>query len=274
MPNRPYVSSRTRPLFALLASLFAISVFLHQMYFAPRAQAISTSIVISQVYGGGGNSGSTFRNDFIELFNRGTTSVSLTGWSVQYAAAAGTSWQVTALSGSIAPGQYYLVQEAQGAVGTTNLPTPDDSGTISMSATAGKVALVNTTPALTGTCPTGTSIIDFVGFGTTANCFEGSGPTPAPSNTAAELRAVGGCTETDNNASDFATGAPNPRNTSSPLNTCVGDAAPTVSTTSPVNSATNVPLNASITVNFSENVNVTDPWFTIAAAQVAPMLLP
>ena len=85
------------------------------------------SLVISQVYGGGGNSGATLKNDFIELFNPGGASVSLAGWSVQYASAAGTTWQVTALSGSIPPGGYYLVQEAQGTGGTTALPTPDAS---------------------------------------------------------------------------------------------------------------------------------------------------
>src|SRR5262245_51864969 len=73
------------------------------------------SVSISQVYGGGGNSGATIKNDFIELYNRGTTAIDLTGWSVQYASAGGTSWQVTALSGSIAPGGYYLVKEAAGA---------------------------------------------------------------------------------------------------------------------------------------------------------------
>ena len=39
----------------------------------------SASLVISQVYGGGGNSGSKYKNDFIEIFNRGTTAVSLSG---------------------------------------------------------------------------------------------------------------------------------------------------------------------------------------------------
>src|SRR5207249_585645 len=82
-------------------------------------------IVISQIYGGGGNSGATYKNDFIELFNRGAAPVNVTGWSVQYASATGTTWQVTNLSGSISPGQYYLIQELAGAGGTTNLPTPD-----------------------------------------------------------------------------------------------------------------------------------------------------
>ncbi|MGH8056318.1 MAG: lamin tail domain-containing protein, partial [Candidatus Entotheonellia bacterium] len=79
----------------------------------PTAEALSANIVISQVYGGGGNSGATLKNDFIELFNRGTTSVDVSGWSVQYAATTGTNWQRTNLSGTIPPGGYYLVKEAQ-----------------------------------------------------------------------------------------------------------------------------------------------------------------
>ncbi|HEX3560454.1 MAG TPA: lamin tail domain-containing protein, partial [Pyrinomonadaceae bacterium] len=146
------------------------------MFFARTVQAVSTGVVISQVYGGGGNAGATLKNDYIELFNRGNAAVSLSGWSVQYAATAGTSWQVTALSNlTLQPGQYYLVQEAAGAAGTTSLPTPDATGTINMSGTAGKVALVNSTTALTGSgCPFGASVVDFVGFGTGTNCFEGS----------------------------------------------------------------------------------------------------
>ena len=137
------------------------------------ASLLHAQVVISQVYGGGGNSGATFKNDFIELFNRGSAAVDVTGWSVQYGAAAGSTWQVTNLSGVIQPGQYYLVQEAQGAGGTTPLPTPDATGTILMAAGAGKVALVNTTTALAGTgCPFAAGVQDFVGFGPTANCSE------------------------------------------------------------------------------------------------------
>jgi beta-lactamase superfamily II metal-dependent hydrolase/DNA/RNA endonuclease YhcR with UshA esterase domain len=181
----------------------------------PSAPAASASgLVISQVYGGGGNSGSTYTNDFIEIFNKGTQTVNLTGWSVQYGSATGTSWQVTNLSGSLAPGHYYLVQEGAGTGGTTPLPTPDATGTISMAATAGKVLLANVTTAFSG-CPSGTTLADLVGFGSTANCFEGTGPTPAPSNSNAVFRALGGCTDSNNNASDFAAAAAAPRNSAS-----------------------------------------------------------
>ncbi len=224
---------------------------------AGNALASSSGVVISQVYGGGGNAGATYTNDYIELFNSSSSPVSLTGWSVQYASATGSTWAKTDLTGSIAPGRYYLVQEALGAGGTTPLPTPDATGTIAMSATAGKVALVTSQTLLSGTCPT--TAEDFVGFGTTANCFEGTGPTPAPSNTLAVLRANSGATDTNNNATDFASGAPNPRNSAT-----VGDAAPSVTSTIPVDGATGVAASDSISITFSEPVNVVDPWFTIS----------
>ncbi|HCF62040.1 MAG TPA: hypothetical protein DFS52_29110 [Myxococcales bacterium] len=176
-------------------------------------------VVISQVYGGGGNTGAPFKNDFIELFNSGTATADLTGWSIQYASATGTSWaNKTNLSGSIPPGGYFLIQQAAGTVDAAPLPRPDLTGTIAMSGSAGKVALVASTTALTGSCPIA-GLIDFVGFGS-GNCSEGSGPTPAPSATLSVLRKLAGCTDTDDNASDFETGAPTPRNSATTANQC------------------------------------------------------
>ena len=84
----------------------------------PASAAPSTGLVVNEVYGGGGNSGATYTNDFVEIANRGSSPVDVSGWSVQYHAATGTgAWQVTPLSGSIAPGQFYLVAEAAGAGG-------------------------------------------------------------------------------------------------------------------------------------------------------------
>ncbi|HEX8681308.1 MAG TPA: ExeM/NucH family extracellular endonuclease [Ardenticatenaceae bacterium] len=260
------------PLSLLLALLMVGGLY----WFTPTpAQAVSPDIVISQVYGGGGNAGATYRNDFIELFNRGTAAVSISNWSVQYASATGNSWNVTNITGTLQPGQYYLIQQAAGAGGTTNLPPPDATGTAAMSGTAGKVALVSNRTALTcgattNNCFPNANIRDFVGFGTTANNYEGSGPTPAPSNTNAVLRAANGCTDTDSNAGDFSAGAPTPRNSATTLAPCAppeGDAAPTVSSTTPANNATNVALNANITINFSEAVTVTASAFQISCGQ-------
>ena len=211
-------------------------------------------VVISQIYGGGGNSGAVYTNDFIELFNASSSTVDLSGWSVQYASATGTNWMVTPLSGSIAPGQYYLIQQAAGSGGTTPLPAPDATGSIAMSATEGKVALVSSTAALSGTCPAGPTIVDLVGYGDAPSCYEGSGPAPRLGNTTAALRQGGGAQDTDNNANDFVAGAPNPRNNQPPF----------ITVTAPANNAANVAVDTDIQITFSEDVDVTGAWFTIA----------
>jgi predicted extracellular nuclease len=178
------------------------------------------------VYGGGGNSGATYTNDFIEIFNPSNASVDLTGWSVQYASATGTSWSKTNLTSFLlAPGQYYLIEESSGGSNGSPLPTPDASNTTNMAAGAGKVALVNDTTALNGVCPTDASIVDFVGYGATANCSE-TNPAPAPSATKSDHRAGDGCIDTDDNAADFSAAAPNPRNSAS-FNYCQATATPT-----------------------------------------------
>src|SRR5215471_9431917 len=191
------------------------------------ANPSGTALVISQVYGGGGNSGATYQNDYIELFNPTGSSVSVAGWSVQYTSATGTgnfggaTNLITPLSGSILPGQYLLVQEASNAAVGTVLPTADvtDTTPINMAAGAGKVALVNTTTPLGcngGSTPCSPSalatIVDLVGWDG-ANFFEGAGPGPTTTNITAAFRAADGCQDTDDNSTDFTAGAPTPRNT-------------------------------------------------------------
>ena len=195
----------------------------------PRNSALITTapaadVVISQVYGGGGNSGAELKNDFIELRNREVFDVSVAGWTVQYTSAAGSTWVATALNGIISAGGYYLVQEAAGSGGSLSLPAPDAAGNIAMSATSGKVALVAGATLLTGTCPP-SSVLDFVGYGA-ANCFEGSGATPTLSNTTAAVRHDGGLVDTNDNAADFLAGAPSPKSTVGVPPTAIGAAAP------------------------------------------------
>ena len=188
----------------------------------PSNASIGGQVVISQVYGGGGNSGAEYKHDFVELFNRSTVEVDLNGWSIQYRGATGDWSSVIAnLTGTIAPGGYYLVQLAAGSGGTLDLPTPDAIGNIMMGASNGVVVLVASTEAQTG-CPTGSQIIDLVGYGT-ATCSE-EASTGALSNTTAAIRKDGGCVDTDNNALDFIVGPPSPRNSASPTHECsIGD---------------------------------------------------
>jgi uncharacterized protein len=184
------------------------------------------AVVISQVYGGGGNVDAPYQNDFVELHNRSGVTVSLAGWAVQYASAGGGAWQVTALSGSIAPGGYYLVAEGSGTGCSGSpcgsaLPAPDATGAIPLSASAGQIALVRTQTALgTGTCPTGAGdLVDLVGYGS-ATCAEGSA-APTMTNLCSISRAGAGCTDTGDNGADLSASAPpTPRSSSSPASAC------------------------------------------------------
>lgn len=188
---------------------------------SPSPSPASGGIVISQIFGGGGNSGAPFRNDFIEIFNGGSVSVNLAAWSVQYSSATASTWSVTNLpSVSLRAGQYLLIQESSGGTNGTELPVPDATGSINLAATAGKVALVNGTTTLSGTCPNSSSIVDLVGYGTIASCFRGVAAAAGPANATAVVRKGNGCTDTQNNSSDFVVGAPNPRNGLAAVNPC------------------------------------------------------
>jgi predicted extracellular nuclease len=172
-------------------TLIAMALAAGTLLAPASAQAVSPDVVISEVYGGGGNSGAPLQNDFVELYNRGTTTVSLENRSVQYASATGTGTfsqnVIAALSGNLAPGERVLIRAAGGSTGDP-LPAPDFSGSVNMSATAGKVALVDQSAGLpcnggSDPCtPAEAALIhDLVGYGG-ANFFE-TAPAPAASNT-------------------------------------------------------------------------------------------
>ena len=231
----------------------------------------SATLVISQIYGGGGNTGATYQNDYIEIFNRGSTEVALGGLSLQYASATGTgnfganTAQLTELPATnLQPGQYLLVQEASNAAVGSPLPFPvvADATPINMAATGGKVALVTGVDTLAcngGSAPCDASalarIIDLVGYDG-ANFSEAS-PAPTLSATTAAFRAGNGCVDTDNNANDFAAAAPAPRTAISPFNVCDAGPQPTNPTisvaTSPANPATGTLVTFTATVGAGTN---------------------
>ena len=184
----------------------------------------SGSLVVGEVFAAGGNSGAAYANDYVELFNRGASSVAVDGWTLQYASATGTSWQSTALAGTIPAGGRYLVQLASGGATGAALPTPDATGTSNLAVTGGKVALVDAATALScgaspGSCSAVSGVEDLVGYGSAAD-YEGSDAAPAGSATLALARAGGACTDTDDNATDFATAAPDPQNSSAAPTAC------------------------------------------------------
>ena len=221
----------------------------------------NAQVVISQVYGGGGNSGATYTHDFIELFNRGTVAQNLAGWSVQYASATGTTWtsKTDLPSVILQPGQYFLIQEATNAAVGIALPTPDLNGIsasstpptgIALSGSTGKVVLASSTTFVTGANPVDSQVVDKVGFGTTPTGFEGTGPTGTViSATTSAQRLNNGCTDGNNNATDFIVALPIPRNTATTIAIC--STAPSITVTSPTNATIYNPLTTSVTVNFS-----------------------
>src|ERR1700742_4852897 len=201
---------RTRRGAAALAALVALAAVLFTLSRGDVAAATpSSSLVVNEVYGGGGNSGATLTNDFIELANRGNAAVTVDGWSVQYHSGSATgSWQTTPLTGSIPAGGIYLVGESQGTGGTQSLPPTQASGTIAMSATSGTVALVHGTDALTCTdsasCEAAST--DLVGYGTAV--INETAPVTGASNPKSVARSSS--PDTDNNSSDFTAGNPTP----------------------------------------------------------------
>jgi uncharacterized protein len=211
----------------LMGRILAAGLFLF-------AGASHAQVVVSQVYGAGGNTGATFNRDFVELFNRGTTPLSLNGLTVQYSSATGTgnfAVGATLPNVNLAPGQYHLVGMSSGANGAA-LPTVDTSGTSSMATGAGKVVLVNSTSALA--CNGGSTacsgaqqalIVDLVGYGN-ANFFEGTAAAPTLTNILSAIRAGSGCTDTNQNSTDFTAVTPAPRNSASPLQSCGGGGLP------------------------------------------------
>ncbi|MDX6475779.1 MAG: uncharacterized protein QOH95_1290 [Gaiellaceae bacterium] len=204
----------------------------------PAAHAASSELVVSQVFAAGGNAGAPFTNDYVELFNHGSSSIDLTGWSVQYATATGTSWSPTALAGSVAPGRRYLVQLGSGGTVGAALPAPDATGTVNLAASGGKVALVQDTAALTcgaspGSCAGVAAVRDLVGYGL-ATDYEGAGAAPALTSTTAAVRAADGCTDGNANTADFSAAPPAPRNSSAAATSC-GAASPASSASQSAN---------------------------------------
>jgi hypothetical protein len=224
-----------------------------------------SGIVISQVYGGGGNQGASYRNDFVELFNRSGQSVNLAGWTIQYASATGSFWVKTELSGTVQPGQYYLVQEEQGNGGFLSLPNPDASGGIGLSASSGKVALVQSTTNLSGAFPTRSDIVDLVGYGDAT--YSLGSPAPELTNITAASRSGNGCTDTRNNGANFTIITPSPRNRQSALNPCVASCVFSLSSNTANLSLTGgqISLTVSTSASCSWTTSNLASWITITA---------
>jgi hypothetical protein len=192
----PWVKKNTKYQALLVLCLLALFIF------TGRAMAdCRDGVMLYEIYGGGGNSGAPFSSDYVVLYNSSPNDISLTGWSLQYTTASGffAASKSTALSGVIGSKKYYLVKEADGSTPATSLPAADAIGTINMSATSGKLALLNNSSVATGDLDP--AIVDLVSYA-------------GSSNTKSVYRKNDACLDSDSFAADFAAHVPDPRNSS------------------------------------------------------------
>jgi hypothetical protein len=188
---------------ALLISLFLVCLTLS--WPVRDVGAATSAVVLSEVYGGGGNSQALYANDYVELFNRTRNPIDLTGWSVGYSSHQSATWRSVQLTGSIRAYHYYLVRlGSAGGGGTASLPAPDVSGSVNIARTAGKVRIMS---------PSG--VHDLLGYGEAPNDSEGT-PQQAPDDNKLSITRIhAGCTDTDRNDKDFVLRTPSPRNKAS-----------------------------------------------------------
>ena len=177
------------------------------------ARTVTAQVVINEVYGGGGNIGAPYSNDFVELFNPSGSAVALTLSSVQYQSPGSNTWSVvgTLALATVPANGYYLIQLGSGGANGSALPTPDLTGSATnLNSSAGKVVLVGQVAALANGCPG--AYLDLVGYGTTsAPCNEGAQNAPVPGNTTSIQRVVDGF-DSNENSDDFTNLTPTPRN--------------------------------------------------------------
>jgi len=201
----------------LVALVFIFSIIPMQKVQATTINTGKGPVVIYEAYGGGGNTGAIYKNDFIVLKNISRTEVDLTGWSIQYASAKVTSVfnSVFNLNGKIKPGAYYLIECAAGTTDTSlpAIPVSDVNANFSMGATdfrlalckdQTKIAIANVPDNFLETYP---NVVDYLGVGN-ASAFLGTAAAPAVSNSTSIIRASIPNPYTGNNSVDFVTHTP------------------------------------------------------------------
>lgn len=171
---------------------------------SPTAQAApdGSNIVINEVYGGGGNNGSVYSNDFVELFNPTSAPIDVTGWTLNQYSAKGNLGGSAQLTGIIPAGGYFLIQGQAGNNKSRDLPTPDAEGKFNFSGSEAIAELVDANG----------QVADLLGWGG-AKQFE-TAPAAKTNNSTSVQRANEGV-DTDNNAGDFVVADPTPMNSGS-----------------------------------------------------------
>ena len=246
------ITERLSRSIGLTASIILLAFFLlASADTKPNSVKGSTTVFINEIHY---DNNGTDTGEAIEV--AGPAGTNLSGWSIiLYNGANGTSYNTTALSGTI-PNQL-------SGLGTLSFSYPTDG---IQNGSPDGIALVN-----------GTTVVQFLSYEGTFTATNGlangmlsvdigvseAGTTPVGQS----LRLSGtGCVYEDftwNGPAASSFGAINTGQTPNCDNT---DIAPTVSSTTPTNNATNIAVDTNISVTFSEAVNVTSAWFMISGA--------
>jgi predicted extracellular nuclease len=196
---------------------------------------------------------STDTAEFVEIRNNGDVPTVLTGWTLELVNGTGggaTVYATIDLSGfTLAADDYFVVCGDAANVANCDLDVSPDTNLIQ-----------NGAPDAVGLRFNGT-LIDAISYegDTGAPYTEGSGAGLEDNGDGSISRCPDG-TDTDQNNVDFVFSG---SSTPGAANACA-DAAPEVASTYPVDGATDFPVNADLTVTFSEPVNVTGTWFDLS----------
>lgn len=188
------------------------------------------NVIITEVYGGGGNTGTTLKNDFIELFNTTNEPVNISQWSIQYYSATGTgsvnSNNIFVLpENSVIPARsHFLIECKAGSGGTQDLPTPDAVSTLALGGIGGKVILYTSGEAQTisdlASILNSPSFKDYVPYGVQALPVWGSATQVVTSTNSVSRKLSGAHYQyAFNIGQDFTVGTPAPNNSSDTIST-------------------------------------------------------
>lgn len=137
-------------------------------------------LMITEVYGGGGNAGASYRSDFVELYNPRKEPVFMNNWSLQYYSATG---QLPSRSLIFPPNTFmegyshFLISLSSGETGeelilpdlVTNMPISASSGKILLFRTMGNQELIDLDNILSNEF-----LVDYLPYGRTAQPQWGS----------------------------------------------------------------------------------------------------
>ena len=230
--------------------------------FTVEALVVPADLVINEIdYDQPGDD----KAEYVEIYNSDSVAVNLDDYNIEMINGTGggaAQYRLFDLPNvSLAPGDYYVLCANSVTVANCDLDVTPDTDLIQNGAPDAVALLL------------GTTIVDTVSYegNTGAPYTEGSGiGLEDPGTTGSDFLSISRLpdgTDTDVNNADLITVCSTPGEANVTATTdCVPDLAPTVVSTTPLNNATDFPLDGDLSVTFSEPVNVAAGWYTLVCS--------